>query len=613
MTTDQILLFALFAGVLGMLLWGRFRHDLVAAGGLLIGVMLGLVPDELAFEGFSNHAVVIVALVLVASRAFENSGALGVLARVAVNEKRRIGTHIAVVGGLGAGLSTVINNVAALAMLMPLDVQAARKAGRPPGLSLMPLSFATILGGMATLIGTPPNIVASAVRAQQLGEPYGMFDFTPVGAVVALAGVLFVALIGWRLVPRREDPPAEIDPASFLAELKVPEDSKLVGQVGAELDEPAEAADVRLVALIRDDRRLSGAVRFKTIAAGDRIAVEGSSEALAAFIKTVDLQRAETETDEDEDEEQQVRGGSPAATESGEDEEEEAPRRVRPPEIVEAVVRSDSALVGRSASALQLRHRFGITLLGVARQGAFSREMIGGRAIQAGDELLLTGPAAAAPATLGQLGLLAVNRVSVAPFKPRDALLTVGLFAAAVSAASFGLVSFTIAIAAAVAAYAALGLVPAREFYTQIEWPVVVMLACLLPLGAAFERVGGTALIADTIASAAQGYSPVVALVAIMVVTMTLSDMLNNVATMVITGPVAIDLAQRLDANPDTFLMGVAIAASCAFLTPIGHKNNTLIMGPGGFRFSDYWRMGLPLELIVLAVAVPMLLWVWPL
>jgi di/tricarboxylate transporter len=604
-TTDQILLFVLFAGVLGMLLWGRFRHDLVAAGGLLIGVMLGLVPDELAFEGFANHAVVIVALVLVASRAFENSGALGVLARVAVREGRPIGTHIALVGGLGAALSTVINNVAALAMLMPLDVQAARKAGRPPGRTLMPLSFATILGGMATLIGTPPNIVASSVRAQQLGEPYGMFDFTPVGGVVAVAGVLFVAVLGWRLAPRREDRSAEIDPAAFLAELTVPDDSKLVGLVGAELDEPAEQADVRLVALIRDDRRLQGPVRLKTIAAGDGIVVEGSADALAAFIKSVDLQRAESE--------EEGRRDVLASAEPDEEEAEEAPRRVRPPEIVEAVVRSDSRLVGRSASAVQMRHRFGITLLGVARQGTLSRDMIAGRAIQAGDELLLTGPEAASPTTLDQLGLVAVNRVDVAPFKPRNAILTVGLFAAAVGAASLGLVSFTIAIAAAVAAYAALGLVPAREFYTHIEWPVVVMLACLLPLGAAFERVGGTALIADSIAAAAQGYSPVVALVAIMVVTMTLSDMLNNVATMVITGPVAIDLARRLDANPDTFLMGVAIAASCAFLTPIGHKNNTLIMGPGGFRFADYWRMGLPLEIIVLAVAVPTLLWVWPL
>jgi di/tricarboxylate transporter len=240
-------------------------------------------------------------------------------------------------------------------------------------------------------------------------------------------------------------------------------------------------------------------------------------------------------------------------------------------------------------------------------------EQVRDRRIQAGDVLLLTGRGAASAATLDHLGLLAVNRISVAPVRPFNIALAGGLFAAAIAAASAGLLPFTIALACAVVAYAAIGLVPAREFYQQIEWSVIVMLACLLPIATAFEEVGGTALIAGGIVELTQDHPPVVALVALLVVTMTLSDVLNNVATIVITGPIAIDLAERLDANPDTFLMGVAIASSCAFLTPIGHKNNTLIMGPGGFRFADYWRMGLPLELVVLAVGVPMLLLVWPL
>lgn len=611
MTQDQILLFVLFAAILGMLLWGRFRHDLVAASGLFCGVVLGLVPESDAFSGFSNPAVMIVALVLIASRAFENSGVLGLLTKIAASDKRSAGVHIAIIGGVAAALSAIINNVAALAMLMPIDVQAARKAGRPPGQTLMPLAFATILGGMVTLIGTPPNILASTIREQQLGAPYGMFDFTPVGAAVAVCGVLFVALIGWRLVPRRQDKAAELDPASFVAELLVPEDSKLAGRVGVELDDKAEEADVLLVGLRREGQRRRGIVRAMTIQAGDYLIVEGSTDAIAAFIKSADLSRP----DDDDEEEKAAAKKATAPKErngDGEAEDNDKPKK-RGPEIIEAVVRADSYLVGRSAMGSRMRQRFGITLLGIARAGRVSREQISGRLIAAGDELLITGSAAGSAEILDQLGLVAINRISVARFNPLSAVLTVGLFAAAIAAATAGFLSFTVAIAIAVAAYAAFGLVPAREFYSQVEWPVVVMLACLLPLGVAFERVGGTALIANAIADMAQGHSPVVALVAIMVVTMTLSDMLNNVATMVITGPVAIDLAQRLAVNPDTFLMGVAIAASCAFLTPIGHKNNTLIMGPGGFRFSDYWPMGLPLELVVLAVGVPMLLIVWPL
>ena len=606
MTLDQALLFTLLAIILGMLLWGRFRYDLVAAGGLLIAVVFGLVPEDLAFSGFANPAVIIVALVLVASRALENSGALGALTQWAARNERGTGAHIAVTGGLGAALSAFINNVAALALLMPFDVQAARKAGRPPGVTLMPLAFATILGGMVTLIGTPPNIIAAAVRQEQLGAPYGMFDFTPVGLAVAVAGILFVALIGWRLVPRRADPAGALTAeTSFEAELVVPEDSAIVGRAGVDLDEDTEKADVILISILRGGRR-SRTGRLITIQPDDVLVVKGSSDAIAAFIKATGLHEPEPA-----EEEKRKEKPKKAKSENGEAE-DEAPPPERP-EIIETVVRSDSRLVGRTAAGLALRPRFGVTLLGIGHAGTLARKHVRNRPIEAGDVLLVTGRGTASAATLELLGLIPINRVSVAPFKSRDVVLAVGLFAGAVAVASAGLLSFTAAIAIAVAGYAAFGLVPAREFYERIEWPVVVMLACLLPIGAAFERVGGTALIAETIVGLTEGHSPVIALVALMIVTMTLSDVLNNVATMVISGPIAIDLARRLGVNPDTFLMGVAVAASCAFLTPIGHKNNTLIMGPGGFRFSDYWRMGLPLEIVVLAVAVPMLLVVWPL
>lgn len=611
MTTEQILLFALFAAILVMLVWGRFRHDLVAVGGLLLAVVLGLVPQDEAFSGFSNPAVVIVALVLVASRAFENSGALGLITRWVVDDRRSVAAHIAILGGAAAALSAVINNVAALALLMPLDIQAARKAGRPPSITLMPLAFATILGGMVTLIGTPPNIIASTIRQEQLGEAYGMFAFSPVGLAVAATGVAFIALFGWRLVPARDDKAAElISQSSFEAELLVAKDSPAVGRLVADYDERARNADVLLVGIVRNGQRRRRASPSYVISEGDLLVAKGSTGSIAAFIKDTGLHEAEQAPEEASAEKGSEEAGKQGASA---EEEADADSRKSTPEVVEVVVRADSTLVGRSAASFNLRSRFGIALLGIARAGAVSRGEVRHRVIRAGDILLLTGFGAGASANLEAFGLIAVDRVSVAPFSARKAGLVAGLFVAAILVASLGWLSFVVAIAIAVTCYAALGIVPAREFYSHIEWPVVVMLACLLPIGMAFDRVGGTALVADAIADLTQGSSPVVALVAIMVVGMMLSDVLNNVATMVIIGPVAIDLARRLDANPDTFLMGVAIAASCAFLTPIGHKNNTLIMGPGGFRFSDYWRMGLPLEGVVLAVATPMLLLVWPL
>ena len=600
MTSEQALLFALFALILGMLLWGRVRHDFVAIGGLAIAVVLGLVPEQKAFAGFSNEAVLIVALVLIASRGLENSGALALLSRKFARDGRSTATHIAILSGLGAALSSVMNNVAALALLMPLDMTAARKAGRPPGVTLMPLAYATMLGGVLTLIGTPPNIIASAIRAEQLGHPYRMFDFTPVGIVVCIAGLAFIALIGWRLVPRREDQSAGIGrDASFRAELLVPESSPVIGKTGAELDEAADAADMLVVGLHRGEQRLYSRARVMPIAAGDILVVEGASDAIAAFIKAAGLQEAKEEE-----------SATPVAAKDAAKSDAEG---VGPPAIVEAVVQADSRLLGRTVRSLGLRARFGVTLLAIAHAGTVARERVRDREIEAGDLLLLTGPGAAADATLALLGLIPVNRLSVTRSRPVDVALAVGLFLAAIVAASFNVLSFAVAIAITVLVYALVGLVPAREFYERVDWPVVVMLACLLPIGTAFHDVGGTALIAQGIADLTAGGSPAVALVAVMMVTMLASDVLNNVATIVIFGPIAVGLAQRLGVNPDTFLMGVAIATTCSYLTPVGHKNSLLIMGPGGFRFGDYWRMGLPLELIVLAAGVPMLLVVWPL
>ncbi|MCC2098125.1 MAG: SLC13 family permease [Hyphomicrobiales bacterium] len=626
MTTDQILLFSLFGLILVMLLWGRFRHDLVAAGGLMIAVLLGLVPQDDAFSGFSNHAVVVVALVLVASRAFENSGALGLLASKVMKEGRSVPVHIAITSGLAAALSAVINNVAALAILMPLDIQAARKAGRPPSKTLMALAFATILGGMVTLIGTPPNIIAAAIRKEKLGEAFGMFAFTPVGLTVAIVGLLFVALIGWRLVPARGDAAASLlEPASFQADLQLPEESELLGKAVGSLEETARSNDVLLIGVWRkgSGNLLRGA--WIVLQVGDVLVVEGASDAIGGFIKASGLQYIE-KSDEKEENRQESRTKSATdatrdastrqTAEAGEKPDDESRRKElaeAAPEILEAVVRADSRLAGRSARGVGLRDRFRVVLLGISRAGRISGGNVRSQIIQPGDTLLLTGQAARSTRTLEALGVIGINRVNVAPVQMTNVLLVVGLFIGALILATSGIVDFTIAIAIAVAAYAALGLVPAREFYAKIEWPVVVMLACLLPIGEAFDRVGGTALIAQHISALTQAYAPVVALTAMMIVTMTLSDVLNNVATMIITGPIAIDLAQKLHVNPDTFLMGVAISASCAFLTPIGHKNNTLIMGPGGFKFSDYWRMGLPLEIIVLLVSVPMLMIVFPL
>ncbi len=590
MTTDQIILFTLFGAVFGLLLWGRFRYDLVAFAALMTGVVLGVVPEKDAFSGFGHPATLIVALVLVVSAGLVRSGAVMLITRTLIDASRSLGAHITIMGAVGGILSAFMNNVAALALLMPVDIQTARKAGRQPGLSLMPLSFATILGGMATLIGTPPNIIIASIRQESLGAPFSMFDFAPVGGIAAIAGLAFVALIGWRLIPSREDATLNHDDISqYIAELIIPEDSKLIGQRIAELQEEADSADVAVLGLIRDGNRRYGSARNIALQAGDALVIEATPDALDEFRSTLKLSVADAEREE-------------RLNADGEG-----------VEIIEVVIPEGSRLDGRSAQTVGLAWRQRTVLLGISRQGRKITSQLRKTQLQAGDILLLLVPRDTAGHVTDWLGVLPLADRGLAVTDSSKVWLAIGLFGGAVAAASFGLIYLPIALGLVVVAYVLTRIVPLSELYTHIEWPVVVLLGSMIPLGAALETSGGTELISGALVNLTDGMPAWVVLSVLMIVTMTLSDVLNNTATTIVAAPVGIQMAQSLNVSPDPFLMAVAVAASSAFLTPIGHKNNTLILGPGGYRFGDYWRMGLPLEIIVVCVSIPAILFFWPL
>ncbi len=606
MTSDQILVFSLLGGLFAMLLWGRFRYDVVAFSALVIAVLVGVVPSASAFSGFGHPATIIIALVLVVSRGLSNSGAIDYVARVFVDQGRSLSGHIAVMGSLGAGLSAVMNNVGALALLMPVDIQAAEKAKRSPAVTLMPLSFATILGGLITLIGTPPNIIISSFRAEELGAPFKMFDFAPVGLACTLAGIAFIALVGWRLIPKatreREAGKALFEIATYLVELSIEPNSKAVGQRVSDLDKAAEAQDAAIVAVVRGGIRMPTYARYVRIQPGDVLLVETQAKSLDALVKSLELSYAQPE------ETRHRRIGEAGAR--ADDREEE---RARGLSLTEAVVREGTLADGRTAQALRLHSLYGVWLVGISREGRTITTRVRNMRLQPGDILLLMGPEDRTRETIDALGALPLAGRGLEVRDSGQAALAGGIFAVAIVLASFGVLDLSIALAAVTIAYVMTNIVPLRQLYTTIEWPVVVLIGSLLPIGAALEASGGTQIIAQGIVGLSQGAPAWVVLTIIMVVTMTLSDVLNNTATAVIAGPVAVGIAKTLNVNPDPFLMAVAVAASCAFLTPIGHKNNTLIMGPGGYRFGDYWRMGLPLEAVVIAVAVPVILIVWPL
>jgi len=589
-TTDQTILFGLCTLVFVFLIWGRWRYDLVAFVALLAALLTGVVPKELAFSGFGHPATVIIALVLIVSKGLSNSGAIELVARHVVDASRKLSTHITIMSGLAASLSAIMNNVAALALLMPVDMQAAKKAGRSPSMTLMPLSFASILGGMITLIGTPPNIVIAEYRGEALGEPFRMFDFAPVGLACAVVGVAYVALIGWRLLPKeRQSADAGKDLFNledYVAEVRVREGSPIIGSRVRDLDADVERLDVEIIGLIRKGRRLPGQARIAEIQADDILILEASPDSIEEALGALQLDYVGKG---------EGRLGS------------------RDLVLQEVLVPESSRLAGRSAMSVRLLYRYRVTLVGVSRQGKRFREKVRALEIKPGDVLLLLGSEGRLTDVTWRLGLLPLVDRGHSVMQREKVWLAVGIFAAAITAASFGLVYLPVALGCVVALYILLGIVPLRDVYTSVEWPVIVLLGSMIPIGGALESTGGTALIAGGIVDVSAGLSPVIVLGLLVVVTMTLSDVMNNTATAVIAAPIAVEIAERLGVNSDPFLMGVAVAASCAFLTPIGHKNNTLVMGPGGYRFGDYWRMGLPLEILIVVVSVPALVFFWPL
>ncbi|MDX6751690.1 SLC13 family permease [Geminicoccaceae bacterium 1502E] len=591
MSLDQMLVFAVLGAALLLFAWERWRYDLVAVASLVAVVVLGLVPVDRAFAGFGHVATVSVAAILVMSRGLANSGAVDLLARPIAAATRSQGLHVGTVCGIAALLSGFMNNVAALALLMPVTIQSAARAKRSPALLLMPLAFAAVLGGIVTMIGTPPNLILSGFRAQALGEPYRLLDFAPVGLPVAVAGVLFLVLVGWRLL-RVGAAPSGADRLAlvrdYLAELQVAEESPVAGLYLGELDERLEDIDAVILGVIRDEHLLPPDGRWLRLKAGDLLLVEAEPGELDRLSAKLGTRLAGVDEDED-------RAG-----------------RLAEDTVMEVVVRPQSRLVGRTVGSLRLPGRFDINLLAVSRQGRPYRGRLRHFAIRSGDVLLLQGDPQRLADIVSRLGGLPLAERKINMGLRGRAGLGLLLFFVPLALGALQVVPLAIALVASALLMVLGGLIPVRDLYDSIDWPVVVLLGAMMPLGDAFQATGATDLVAGTVL-AFTGEAPLFVLVALLIfVTMLLSDLLNNAATAVMMGPIALAIAGALNASPDTFLMAVAIGASCSFLTPVGHQNYTLVMGPGGYRFRDYWRLGLPLELLIVAVATPLIVYFWP-
>ncbi|BCB69976.1 permease [Vreelandella aquamarina] len=606
--SPSTLVFIVLGLTLVAFIWGRFRYDLVALAALLGSVMLGLVPADDAFAGFGHPAVITVAAVLVLSRGFERSGVVDVIANQVLKVGERLLLQLLVLVGTVVVLSGVMNNVGALALLLPVAMRLAREHNTSPSLLLMPLAFGSLLGGLTTLIGTPPNIIIAAYRGNMTGENFGMFSFSPVGVVVALVGLAFIVLVGWRLTPKRSGQAAAddmFDTANYLVELNVTEDSKANGltlqQLRDELDET-----IPVLAVVREDNRRAGYQFHGVLQEGDILLLEAGPDELKLLEDKVGLSAIAEPEEPDEAQEQEQETDAKKG-------DERQPVDTEGLQLIEAVIRNDSMMVNRSVRELRLNHQFGLHLVAVARDGGRLKQRLRDIRFQTGDVLLLQGSENEIADSLSTLGCLPLANRELHLGQPRKLAISVGIFALAIVAMLFDLLPAAVAMSTAALVSLLIGVLPLRDGYQAIDGPVIVLLAAMLPVGEALETSGGADIIADALLRFGVEWPIVVSLVGLFLLSMLLSNVVNNAAAALLMAPIAASLANGFDASLDPFLMVVAVSASCAFLTPIGHQSNTLVLGPGGYRFGDYWKLGLPLSLVVMAAAIPAILWVWPL
>ncbi len=591
MTLDQMLAFAVLAGMMGLFIWGRIRYDLVAIIALLASVGIGIVPADKAFTGFADDIVIIVASALVISAAIARSGIVEAAIGRLTSRFSRMGSQLIILVGSVTFLSAVVKNIGALAMLMPSAFQMAKKSRSSPSCFLMPMAFGSLLGGLITLIGTSPNIIVSRVREEMTGEPFGMFDYAPVGLGIAISGLIFLRF-GYRLLPtnRRAAPTMgeALDIQDYVTEARIPPNSPAEGKTVAAFKALTES-EVEVTGLHRGERRRTVPLPDAALHAGDVLILEGEPEALERAIAAAGLQL------EGQDRDMVV---DTAASDIG---------------VIEAVIGRDSILVGQNAGRIALHDRHGVNLLAVSRSGERLSVRLRDINFCPGDVIVLQGPLSTLPERVRDLGCLPLAERSLRLGSARRGLIPLAILAVAMALTAAALLPVAIAFFGAAALIMMTGALPAREAYSRIEWPILIMIACLIPVSDAIRTTGGTDLIAGWLASTASALPAWGAVALILVAAMAVTPFLNNAATVLVMAPIASVFATGLGYKPEAFLMAVAVGAGCDFLTPIGHQSNTLVMGPGGYRFGDYARLGAPLSLLVVVVGVPLIMLTWPL
>ncbi|HEX2525270.1 MAG TPA: SLC13 family permease [Geminicoccus sp.] len=587
MTLDQALAFALVGSMMLLFIWGRLRYDVVAMLALIAAMLIGIVPYEEAFTGFSDDIVIIVGSALVVSAAVARSGVMELLVQRAATRVKAVPLQVALLVGTVTLLSAFVKNIGALAIMIPVAFQVAKRSNISPSYLLMPMAFGSLLGGLMTLIGTSPNIIVAQLRADMTGEPFRMFDFTPVGLGLSVIGIIFLVL-GYRLLPLRKGAATmdeAIDIKDYITEARIIADSLAAGQSIGELNRRLNS-EVKVTGLVRQKTRQMRPLPDVVLQEQDILLLQGEPEALERAVAQEGLEL--------EGEDRQPGDSTTEEIDS-----------------IEAIIGPTSLLVGQSAGRLTMYDRFEVNLLAVSRSGQRFTERLRDITLRTGDIVVLKGDLGRLPERLKEFGCLPLAKRQIRLGNVRSGLIPLAILGSAMTLTALGILPVAIAFFIAAVTVMLVRSLSLREAYEAVDWPILIMLGALIPVSEAIHTTGGTELIAGWLSSAAGILPGPGALVLIMVAAMAVTPFLNNAATVLVMGPIAASFATQLGYRPDAFLMAVAIGAGCDFLTPIGHQCNTLVMGPGGYRFGDYARLGAPLSVLVVVVGVPLIMLVW--
>ena len=590
MTLPQGLTFLIVGAMMALFVWGRIRYDVVALLALVTSVFVGIVPAKEAFSGFGDDVVIIVASALVVSAAIARSGITDVAIRPLAPYLKTTQSQVFVLVLAVIVFSTFIKNVGALAILLPIALQFAKRSGTSPSRFLMPLAFGSLMGGLITMVGTSPNIIVSRVREEILGKPFAMFDYAPVGIGISVVGLLYLTF-AYRLLPKDRRAGVSIDAAinieNYVVEARIPKGSTLVDRTASDVVALGEG-DVKLTTIVRERFRRFRPTPALKLREGDVLLLEGEPGAIEKLMGQAGLELGAQKGDEK----------APDAETVG---------------VVEGVVTGDSPLVGTNLIESDLRKRFDLNVLAISRSGERIEQRLRSVRFQAGDVVVLQGRIEALPDALQALGVLPLAERDVGLGRGRRRWVPLAILVAAIAAVVTNVLPIAIAFFAAAVALVLTKSLTLKEAYESIEWPILILLAALIPVSEAVRTTGATDLIAGWLHVAAGPLPALGAMALMMVAAMAVTPFLNNAATVLMVAPIAAGLASRLGLNPDPFLMAVAVGAACDFLTPFGHQCNTLVMGPGGYRFSDYWKLGLPLSIFIIVAGVPLIAAFWPL